>query len=69
MASCTSLILEWLYIIFAVTTEYFHEIHNNRNSEQRQHFDSTFRLYLVIIRNNYVTSASAYICAFRAIKN
>ena len=38
--------------IIAVTTEYFHEIHNNGNSEKRQHFDdSTFRLYLVLIRN------------------
>ena len=46
--------------IVVVTTEYFHERHNNGNSEHRQHFDYTFRLYLVI-RNNYVTSASAYI--------
>ena len=47
-----------------VTTVYFDKTHNNGNSEKRQHFcDSTFRLYLVIIRNEqHYKCMCFYIC-------
>jgi hypothetical protein len=47
-------------VIIAGTTEYFHKIQYNG-----KHFDSTFRLYLVIIRNDYITCA----CVIYTLRN
>ena len=54
-----------VYLI-AVTTEYFYKIHNNAVAPNTDNiFDSTFQLYLVIIRNGYITSVSVCIQIIR----